>query len=390
MASKQIDNSERRFKLWHILLGLACVALTYGAWETLLRPRYLFDRAVASLDQDPLQAAQLSEEAFATSMVPFPRAQLLWTRALLKSGRWDEAVGCYSLIEAPGQLPSVELIQLGDESMQAGFPMLATFAFEAVPPQSLDYVQAIDGLIQVRGAEQNWPQVAELSNKVESNKLAIESQFLIAVGFESQLKFQAAESFYQRVAESESASAELKEKASRALTRIALRLGERSKADKWISQCHARSTNDWELQLMQARLLRLQGNRDAAMKAVDALLASSPNHTEANLLRGSLSLEAGLAADAAVRLQRVIDNNPYSKEGHYKLALALRQLGQPAQAKLHFAENRELNEASLTILELQGKPSKDITKSERTKRLAEAYERLGQHEIANQIRSSSF
>lgn len=78
----------------------------------------------------------------------------------------------------------------------------------------------------------------------------------------------------------------------------------------------------------RARTMEDPANGPAdALRVLERALALKPDHLDANYESASLLLEQGDAAEAAVRLERVVQQSPAHLGAHFKLARAYRALG---------------------------------------------------------------
>lgn len=82
--------------------------------------------------------------------------------------------------------------------------------------------------------------------------------------------------------------------------------------------------------------------RDDALRVLERALELKPDHLDANYEAATLLLEAGDAAAAATRLERVVSASPIHLGAHFKLARAYRALGRMDDAAREASTHRRL------------------------------------------------
>jgi len=376
----------RRPIFWGLCLLLVCTTLFL--WPRYVQPFFLMRSAHAQLETDPMEAADLAAEATLLRGGDHPQAQLLWTRALLKAGRRDEAVGCFSLIDSPERIGGTQLIELGHEAMEQRLPLLAQFAFEAVPSDSDKQAQAIEGLIAIRYQQKNWFNVTELWEQLTAAGAVSspETYIIVATASERMGDFSGARDLYSRFEKSTDSNVDRRHFALSNLTRLALQFGDIDEAQQWMNKLEKIGELTPEEQILSARLSRFQGDIAAATAVVNSVLKLDATNQPALTLRGSIAFDESDFEAAVTAFREVLKASPYNKEVHYKLAQALQLSGNGSEAEKHFERNRELTKWATLILELQQSHQTGKKESVRLQELAQAYEALGQFESAKRVR----
>lgn len=361
------------------------VGAVFWGWHSLYHPYALYRSAQAQFEKNPRKAAQFLEEAVAASDGTYPKAQLLWCRSLLRMNRWQEAIGCFTLIQEPSTLPGEQLLELAHEASAAGVPLLAAFSFEAVPQGSSVFQQANMGLLEVRYHQGHWMAVIELSNQLAA-PLNAGVLFKIARSYEQLGNFPRSDATFRRFLETPEQTEQDRIAALRSLLRMSIASGDGTTARDWLTRLQETVLPEPMDEVLEARLLRMEGKTVAAAKKVDDILAVYAGFPLAIELRGTLAVDRGDWQGAEKDLQTTIRINPWNKSAHYKLGVVLRQQGRTKEAGKHFDRNRKLTEAASRILELQKQKASGSAETERLRNLAEAYEVIGQRDKADKIR----
>lgn len=102
--------------------------------------------------------------------------------------------------------------------------------------------------------------------------------------------------------------------------------------------------DDPDLRFAFARDLAAEHRNDEAVEQLTLLTSRWPNHRpEAPLLLGRLLFELGRYAEAVPPLERAVAQDPESAPAHLFLGLALKALGRPEEAELHFRFAAEIS-----------------------------------------------
>lgn len=349
----------------------------------------MFRDAAQAFEQNPREAVVLLEAAVGQSGGSFPEAELLWTRALLRLGQRAEALGCFSMIRDPHQLPADDLLQLSAEARQSGELLLAAFALEAIPENSAHFLEASQQLQQFRLDQGRFLDVLALGRRIiEQHPKSALPRLLMAQAHE-QLgdPLTALESYRTALGQRQLLAPDEHATALRRAIRIALQTGEFAEARDWSAELkeHAKPTVDDRL--AEAELRRLTGEAADAWDIANELAEREPSNPAVLELRGTLALERSDEITAEHDFREVLRRQSWNKGAHYKLAQVLQRTGRASEAEGHFAENRRLTEISVRVLALQQQVESDASRERaRLAELAELYVQLGQTHLAEQLR----
>ncbi len=368
-------------------LGLLAIIVLAGLWWFAVRPQLLVRQAREILSSDPQAAARLLEDAVTASLLGARDAEVLWARALVRSGQAEEALGCFGLIKSPELAEAGGLLDLADDAMVAEMSLLAVLTLEAIPTDSPQRGEALERLISIK---------QQFGDSVAALKLATEwtqSQPANAASWrtkarlhEQRLEFPEAILDY-REALTREANATGRAEIQRSQVRLLIVLGEREEARKVQAELSRTAivptTAD---QLLDAQLRRMEGDIDGAWSEVEKVLQVEVSHLVALELRGTLAMDRHEYARAEADWEAILQRQPWNKAVHYKLAQTLAKLGRETESASHFAENRRLLKLSLRILELQGRS--DLSASEKSE-LSRALEQTGLKAAADRLRPRS-
>lgn len=389
-SAHQAATGQRRWPVW--IAGGLLVAAAGWIWIKVLEPRQLYRQAVLLLEQNPERAAALLDVAVSQSGGRYPEAQLLWSRAFVRMGQRQEALGCFSLIPQPAALNAVQLLALADDARRANDPLLAAYALEAIPDSSEHFSDACRQLMELRFHEGRYQDVLAMGGKVTARRAGIPSTtFLMAYSHEQLADVTAAAASYAAyLNDSDGEPLERTTLARRQLLRLALQLGQADVARRCLDELRTRGELATEDQLNHARLLRLEGNLDAAWTLVRSLREDKPSNLNVIELHGTLAIDRGEDALAEQDLRYVLQSQPWNNGAHYRLAQVLQRSGRKAEAETHFRENRRLTDLSVRILALQRETRADSKLEQaRLRELAQLYDAIGQAQMAEQLRQQA-
>ncbi len=148
--------------------------------------------------------------------------------------------------------------------------------------------------------------------------------------------------------------------ARRALAEVYINSARLEQASQQIERLLTMSPADPDL-LLEAGRLRSQLARPVeARQALDALMAQSPDHVGASYELALLDLREELYGDAAARLTRIIEMQPYRSNAHFNLGRSLRGLGRDDEAQAEMARFEKLSEFDERVSErravVRGRP----------------------------------
>ena len=135
--------------------------------------------------------------------------------------------------------------------------------------------------------------------------------------------------------------------------------------------------NKNETALLEARLLFLEGQLDAAGRILSETEFTSEDRIEASLLRARVSLERGETTEAVLLLRNCVRDAPANQDAHYLLGQALARIGEVAEAKQHLELHRQLLDLKVRINGLERQAGQQPTNIEVRQLLARLYRQIG-------------
>ncbi|OYW20245.1 MAG: hypothetical protein B7Z55_07565, partial [Planctomycetales bacterium 12-60-4] len=256
-----------------IAIGALFVVAAGWIWFNVVEPRQLYRQAERLIDRDPRQAAQLLEAAVNQSGGQYPEAQLLWSRAFVRMGQRQEALGCFSLIPKPSELSAVHLLALAEDARRANETLLAELALGAIPKISEHYIDACQQLMELKSHEGRYQEVLAIGDELAARHLVLpKAVFFMAQAHEQLADIPAAVSSYTDYLKvSDGEPFERANLARRRLLRLAIQLGRPDVARDCLADLQGRGELTEDDRLNQAKLLRLEGNLDAAWTLAQSL-----------------------------------------------------------------------------------------------------------------------
>ena len=369
---------------WKYLgMGLL-VALALGAvWWWGIRPAVLVRQARSLLSSDPREAARLLEEAVVTSPRESPEAEVLWSRALVRAGDWEEAIGCFSQIQAPEQAPGAELLALAEDAIEFQVPLLATMSLEAISASSLQRGPALERLITLKQHRGQDSEIMHLTSEWAELQPDNPSPWLIRAQVDERRLFLSHAATSYREALSRETDVDRRAKTLRSLIQLLIHLGEcpeaRTRSDELSGLPITVTPVD---RLLDAQLRRVDGDVDGAWSLVQGVLDSEPRHAPALELRGTLAMDRQDYPAAIRDLQGLLEQQPWNQRAHYKLSQCFARLGRDADAKTQLLESQRLLALSQRILELQ---SREKLSSEEVQELVQSLQETGLQHAAERV-----
>lgn len=134
--------------------------------------------------------------------------------------------------------------------------------------------------------------------------------------------------------------------------------------------------------LLEARLLRLEGESQQALAIAKRVVEDNPQNGDAQLLRGQILFADSRYEQAAAALARAAEAKPLSHEVHYLLGNAYRRLGNSEKSKHHFDVHQRLSAVKQQIFRLERAAGRNPTDVKTRRKLVELYEEVGAPERA--------
>jgi len=383
-SARRTSQMFRGRSLARVVIGVALVFIVmhFGS------PYYYLWRAQQLLTSDPHAAASLLEQHVLLGAESFPKAEVLWSHALLLDGKWAEAMGAFSQIKTPETVEADSLLNLAKDAFERNIDRLAKMALDAIGSEANARPQAVELLMSIAEREGNAGAVLDLAKELDAmGSGAASINLRKARAYEQLMDLPAAAAALEAAIES-APDPEVQEQILRTLVRINLQLGRPRDARGYQTSLAAITANTphFSDQLNEAKLQRLEGDIDGSSKTVNKLAVREPHNVEVLELRATLLMDRLAYQEAVADLERVLSTQPWNKQAHYKIAQALNKSGRTEEATGHLEENRRLLALSNRIVSLRMKHS--LT-SQETVELIRAMEESGMKASAAKLREVS-
>lgn len=339
---------------WRGLLAAGFLLLMlfagYAGWNRYQAHR-LFQQAQKLEAREPLVALDLYQRSVAAAGGDYPEAQTGWLLLLARLHRWDEALGCLTLIRLEAAAPAAlqEFVARADASGQPRVALAALTLLDRPGRHQAGALRLLVGLLlkQQRSAEalpvaQRWV-AAEPAN-------AAAWQILGELHRQRREIAPARDAF--RAAARQSSGGDELRFIQRRLAELAVDLGDVAEARTAVDALLAHGQPSDQDQALAATVLRLEGSFAAALALLDGQIANNPKNMAARMVRGIVRLDTGDLAGAINDLTLVVSSQPTNKEAHYKLSQALQRTGQAEAAARHRDTATRLTDATLRLLDV--------------------------------------
>jgi Flp pilus assembly protein TadD len=300
-------------------------------------------------------------------------------------GRWDEALGLFSLIENPTSCEPRELLRLAQEAERAGADALAPMALAAADRPGPEEATVVKLRVALEFKNGPSEEVLKLCRRLE--RLSPDDPY--PWGVEAEILRQRKEPLAAVRAYREALRRKPGERQQLSI-RVELvgqliDSGELAAARKEMDRLLAHPATAEAVRMKDAYLLRLEGRPAEALAQIDRVLTDSPDSAAALMLRGVLYFDLGRYSEAADDLGRAAKAQPYNKEARYKLGQAYLKLDRAAEAAEELEASRKLTEAEIEILELEPQFRRNQSDQKLADRLAELYEQVGRTADAERL-----
>ncbi len=377
---KSASRVSRRFRRRMLICCLFGISVGGGLWY-FGTPYYYVWKARKLLMTDPAAAAIVLEQDVLSTSGSFPEAEVLWSHALLKSGRRMEALGAFTQIKSPEMAPADCLLDLANEAISSKLNTLARIALESVRSGTPERQVAVETLIRISESEGNFSQVLVLADELDRIAVGRSTGTLSrAMAFERMMDLPAAADAFKQALDGSNSPVE-EEMILRKLIRICIQMAHAKDARTYMGRLNSIDAVETSVgdQLNEARLRRLEGDVDGATLALNSLPQTAINLPEVLEFRAALNMDRRDYPAAIADLKLVLAAEPLNKQAHYRIAQALIKCGSTAEASFHLSENRRLLDLSNRILALQMKPNRT---QEETDELIHALEESGMKSTA--------
>jgi tetratricopeptide (TPR) repeat protein len=355
-------------------IALAGAAALYWRHE---RPRRLFDEATEIILSRPETADRLLEQSVEAAGGNYPEAQLLRCRALGSMGRWDEALGLFSMIDDKSVCSPSELLLLAQKAHAAGQRQLELMTLVAANRPGSQQAKVLRQLIALELEESSPDEVLEHCGQLAGIASDDPFPWLVEGRLYRKQKDPLASARAYREALRHELNAREQQETRTELAGALMDAGEIEEARKEMDRLLVGEQLADDILLKDAYLCRLEGKTEEALRKAERLVSKSPASSAALMLRGILYFDLARFSKAAEDLSQVVAAQPFNKEAHYKLGQAFQKSGQPDQAAAHLNRSAELTQYAVEILSLEPLVQSDSADHASAGRLVDLYERVG-------------
>lgn len=387
-ARHKSHRSRFRLPLILVLSAIVLLALAYFR-ERFYLPGKMLAEAISLSTHSLYEAEKVAADAIAKAGGKYPAAELFRTQLLAAQGRGDEALGQFSLISKPEDLPAEKLCDLGRVAMSRREMLLAEKAFSLVSEDSELYVQVLRSLVQIHlemGKDDQT--LRECRQLVELDPQDSTAWQVLGTISMNRKELSEAETAFQNCLKY-SADALQSEQAREDLIQVLIDQGNTGEAQKELSTLSKVSGSLSPRAIIeQAYVLRLEGLPQDAIPLLDPLIERNDDiQVRALFLRGLLYADVGQDQKAADDLTLVTKRQPWHKESHHKLSVLCTRLGNKSLADNHRRKAEELTAFALELLEATTQLTKAPSNMELRTRVAFLYNQLGQPDQAQRLLS---
>lgn len=380
----------RRFRLTRLLLpgAVALCALAYYR-ERFYLPDRMLTEAIATSSRSLYEAEKLVTNAIDQAGGLYPEAELFRAQLLAAQGRGDEALGQFSLIAHPEELPADKLCELGRVAMSRREMLLAEKAFASVPEESESYLQVLRSLIQIHFEMGKDDQtIVECRRLVELEPHDTTAWQVLGTIAMNRKDLSEALTAFQKCLQYSKDPQQLRE-TREDLIQVLIDQGNTIEAGKELAAlANVSGPLSPRAIIEQAYLFRLEGQAENAIPLLEPLVRREDTfQVRALFLRGLLYADIGEDKKALADLTAVTDRQPWHKEAHHKLSILWSRAGNTSLAGEHRQKAERLTDLALELLEASAQLAKDPTNMDVRKRVAFLYEQLGQSDQAQRLLS---
>ena len=369
------------WRRWAAILLLPTVAIVaiWWQWDT---PRRLLREAQSIAHTNPAKADELLEQSISAASGHFPEAQLERCFLFAEHHHWAEALGCFSQIANPRECDPLQLIRLAKQALAGSAEYLAELALAAARGRSPGEAEVLRLLIPLNlRHERSKVVLADCARLSELDPVDPMPWLITGRIYNKNREVVEALDAFQKARDRHLDAADLNETRNN-MAELYLHEGNLTAARDQLEQLKAIRKPTESDQLKWSYLLRLEGDFEGALAAVEVVLRHAPNHVNALQLRGTLKLDCDQPEQGIADLKRVLELQPYGVEAHSKLGQAYQKLHQPKQAALHLQKSRELIELRTRLVEVRAELQKDPENRDLQRKVAELRKATGDHGAA--------
>lgn len=339
------SRSRRR---WCVIVVAVLAAAGVGYWKV-TEPARLTHAAQALLDQKPDEAERLAARVVEELDPKFVAGWLVRSRALLRLGRKEEALGCFGMIDDPMLCPEELLDDLANDALQVNQAALVSRCIGALNAINARSLRTARLLLSVPNQSTSPERFKEALSLLEQSGTNDAEDWGLIANARRQNGDLGGEMQALREAVRHSEGHRLAVSFKRQLAQRLVQVGEFAEARPLVESALNGTDRDPEDRVRLATILRSEGRRTEAIEVLDKLLSEAARY-DALLLRATLFEDEQRFEDAANDLAAAVRRNAFHAESHYRLAQALHRLGRTDEANKEFAEHARLSALQLELL----------------------------------------
>jgi tetratricopeptide (TPR) repeat protein len=292
------------------------------------RPADLVEQARAAVERDPAQAERLLRRVLE---VPGPKsheAQLLLCRLLTRRGDWDEAVDVYLQLDVAG-CPDAFLVEFGTLARKAGRTAEALDALDAVrrrkTPASIEALDVLFGIYREKHQEREMLDCLREMAELDPGNVALWWKLLEMLNTR-RMNADYAQALKQALTH-ELPLRDKQEMHHRLVAHLVER-GDPAEARAELTRLVERDGTSPRSLLHDAAISRIEGRAADALASFEAAFADREVPTQSRRLRGLIHFDLGRFKEAADDFRADVEAHPFEVIPRFKLAEALRGLGE--------------------------------------------------------------
>jgi tetratricopeptide (TPR) repeat protein len=330
-----------------IVVGLVLVGLAAALVLRLVRddPQQLLTQAQVAFAPDPQSADGLLRRAIAVSGGRFPDAERLLCLLKARQGDWTEAMQLYGQFD-PSEQPAEFLLEFGKVAQRGPHAETARAALEeAGRRQGAVGLAALEVLHEWHRAANDQSRIIEtLQELARREPLRIERWLRLLQFLESRrLMSDVAAALREALAQELPLVDQVRLR--HRLVALLIEQGDAPSAREELAHLSAAESkfpqsSRHEIKLHEAALCRLEGNPQEALRALEEAQALSSEIPAPEIpglisLRSSIYFDLQRYSEAAQDLRSMVQSDPFDLVAHFKLAEAYRRLGESDLARQH-------------------------------------------------------
>lgn len=358
-----------------LIVGIV-LAFRLGAVETPRRDP--FQVGLAALKRGDDEAVAEAIDAIQSDPGSANEANLLRAAALIRTGRFDEALPLLDKVEPIGRLRGPTLLFTGEYVYRQNRLTEAEALFKqfvAENPGDLDGRRWLAAVYFDMGANDLAIRELEAVLKIDSGDVA--AHRTIAMMQHDFEQYQEAGEHY-RQALAQDPPAEIAEDVRRGLAKVLIANNDFKAALDVLKDVRPDALS----RALEAESLWSLGRLNDARRVVSQGKKYDPDDRRLLFVEARIALSEGEPEQAVAPLERVLENDPYDAECRYQLAQALKLLGMNDRYEAEIARWEEAKQLLEKLTELNVAAIREPRNRKLRQQLAEVCEKLGRDKLA--------